>query len=144
MRNNPMVYAELVDLTMNRTYDEIGSRKWSSQDALDFYKELRKAVDHQIEQMRLEMADEKTLFICVSDYQDTYYHIGDTMTAEGWKEWALSMNDMDECENREEFAKLSPKEAIEYIADMWQLEIVVFDPLNAEHVELRNRWENNI
>lgn len=83
-------------------------------------------------------------YICVDDYQNTGFHIGDTQTAEDWKEWALSMNDMDECENREEFAKLPPKEAIQYIADMWQIEIVVFDPLNKAHVELRNRWENNI
>lgn len=143
MRNNPMDYAKLVDLTMSRIHDEIGSRKWSLQDALGFYKKLGEAVDRQIEQTRLEMADEKTLFICVDDYQDTYFHIGDTMTAEGWKEWALSMNDMDECENREEFAKLPPKEAIQYIADMWQIEIVVFDPLNKEHVNLHNQWVNN-
>jgi len=133
-----MEHAGEVDLVMNKLYDEIGSRKWDKEYTHEFWLALKEAVEHQI-----EYEDLQEEYICVHDYQDTCFHIGDTKTAEEWKEWALSMNDMDECENREEFAKLSAKEAIDYIQDMWQIEIVKYIPFLPEHQELRKAYENN-
>ena len=80
-------------------------------------------------------------YICVEDFQNTSFHVGDTMTPEEWQEWALSMNDMDESEYRDEFAKLSPTDAVEYISDMWQIEIVPYDENDKRHQELRKQWE---
>lgn len=88
-----------------------------------------------------ELVEKGKEYICVADYQNTDFHIGDTKTADEWKEWALSMNDMDECENREEFSRLPAKDAVDYVADMWQIEIVPYDNDNSEHKELRKEYQ---
>lgn len=61
----------------------------------------------------------------VDDYQGTDFHLGDVKTAREWKEWALSMNDFNEMpeEDKAAFDKLSAVEAVEYIGDMWQIEM---------------------
>lgn len=141
-RDYIMEHAEEVDLVMNTLYDEISSRKWDKRYTHEFWLALKEAVEHQIE-YEDQQDDLQEKYICVHDYQDTYFHIGDTKTAEEWKEWALSMNDMDECENREEFEKLSAEEAIDYIQDMWQIEIVKYDPSSPEHQKLRKAYEND-
>lgn len=83
-------------------------------------------------------------YICVDDYEGGSFHVGDTKTAEEWKEWALSMNEIEESENYETFKKLPPKEAMNYVADMWQIEIVPYDENNEEHKEMRKEWEEEL
>ena len=83
-------------------------------------------------------------WICIDDYEGTGFHLGDTRTPEGWKEWALSMNEISESDDYDRFAKLPPLEAMEYVADMWQIGIVPYDEDDEEHRQLRNRCENNL
>jgi hypothetical protein len=84
-------------------------------------------------------------FICVADYQQTGFHIGDTMTAQEWKEWAMRMNDFDDFdpEYQEKFSNLNPEEAVEHIASIWEIEIVEYDPKNKEHRELKESYERS-
>lgn len=87
--------------------------------------------------------DDHKLYICVNDQQGTGFHVGDTMTANGWAEWAMSMNDF--CELSEDtqdmFKKLSPQEQVEWVADFWGIDIVGYDEHNDEHNELKEYWE---
>lgn len=82
-------------------------------------------------------------WICTDDYQGMGFHEGDTRTPEGWKEWALSMNEISESEDYEKFKALPPLEAMEYVADMWQIGLEPFDKNNAEHIKLRKEYEND-
>lgn len=84
-------------------------------------------------------------YICVDDYQNTGFHLGDVMTAEEWREWAMSMNDYDEFDEKlqKEIANLPAEDAVSLIADIWQIEIVPYDKNNKEHTELRARWEDD-
>lgn len=112
---------------------------WEDQMDFETLDEAKKFYDECVER---EKKIEK-LYICVADYEGGSFHIGDTMTAQEWKEWAMGMNDFDEWseEDQETFKKLSPEEAVDYVADMWQIEIVPFDAENKEHIELRKEWE---
>ena len=60
-------------------------------------------------------------WICVDDYEGTGFHLGDTKTPEEWQEWALGMPDIDDGEDRDKFATMPPLQAMEYVADMWQM-----------------------
>ena len=85
-------------------------------------------------------------YICIRDNQGGSFHVGDTMTAEEWKEWAESMNDFDEfdIEYQEKFRKLKPETAVEHIASIWDIDIVPFDKNNKEHLDLRRHYEGTL
>lgn len=82
-------------------------------------------------------------YICYDDLENAGFHEGDTRTAEGWREWAMSMNDYDEFDDdlRRAIAEEPADEVVYLIADIWQLDIVEFDNNNKEHKELRKLWE---
>jgi len=84
-------------------------------------------------------------YICVDDYQNTGFHLGDTQTAEEWREWAMSMNDYDEFDEKlqKEIANLPAEDVVSLIADIWQIEIVPYDENNKEHIELRAEYEDD-
>lgn len=83
-------------------------------------------------------------YICVEDLEGGSFHVGDTQTAEGWREWAMSMNDYDEFDEglRKQIRELPAKQAMLLVADIWQLDIVPYDQTNPEHKELRKHWES--
>ena len=83
-------------------------------------------------------------FICYDDLEGSGFHEGDTRTAEGWREWAMSMNDYDEFDEelRKQIAELPAEKAMWLVADIWQLDIVPYDRTNTEHRELRAEWES--
>lgn len=84
-----------------------------------------------------------TEYICYDDLEGGNFHVGDTKTAEGWREWAMSMNDYDEFdEDLKKAIRTAPAEKVVYIiADVWQLDIVKYDRTKTEHVELRAEYE---
>lgn len=84
------------------------------------------------------------LYINIEDYQGTYFAIGRTLTAEGWKEQAMEWSDSDCAEERYDYYKnydISTKEKelelINDISELWEIEIVPYDENNEEHKELR-------
>lgn len=81
-------------------------------------------------------------YICIDDYQNGDFHIGDTKTAEEWREWAMQMNDYDEFDDEMKQAIKSRQgdDLVQLIADIWQIEIVEFDKNNAEHIAEQKRW----
>ena len=83
-------------------------------------------------------------FICYDDLEGGSFHVGDTQTAEGWREWAMSMNEYDEFDEdlRKQIRELPAEQAMLLVADIWQIEIVPYDRTNPEHKELRERWES--
>lgn len=83
-------------------------------------------------------------YICFDDLEGGGFHVGDTRTAEGWREWAMSMNDYDEFDEelRKQIKGLSAEKVVYLIADIWQLDIVPYDRTNPEHRELREHWES--
>lgn len=87
-----------------------------------------------------------TKYICIEDLQNTNFHVGDAMTAQEWKEWAMSMNDFDEFdeEYQEKFANYSPEEAVDAIASIWDLVIVPFDETDPEHQTLYKEYNTPI
>ncbi len=115
---------------------------WEDQEIFETLDEAKKFYDECVGRAKKT----EKLYICVADYQGGSFHIGDTMTAQDWKDWAISMNDFDEWseEDQETFKKLSPEEAVDYVADMWQIEIVPFDAENKEHIELRKAYDDYI
>ena len=83
-------------------------------------------------------------YICFDDLEGDGFHEGDTRTAEGWREWAMSMNDYDEFDEelRKQIKELPAEKVVYLIADIWQLDIVLYDRTNPEHKELREEWES--
>lgn len=83
-------------------------------------------------------------YICFDDLEGGGFHEGDTKTAEGWREWAMSMNDYDEFDEelRKQIKGLPAEKVVYLIADIWQLDIVPYDRTNPEHKDLRVRWES--
>ena len=84
-------------------------------------------------------------YICVEDNQNTGFHVGDTMTAEEWKEWAMGMNDFDEFDEdyQNKFKELPPEEAVKDVANIWDIQIVEYDPSDPTHKELKEQYERS-
>lgn len=84
-------------------------------------------------------------YICYEDLEGGSFHVGDTKTAEGWREWAMSMNDYDEFDEdlQKQIRELPAEKAMWLVADIWQLDIVPFDKHNKEHLELRKSYEED-
>ena len=74
-------------------------------------------------------------FICIRDFQNGDFAVGSVMTIEGWRDRALSWADSDgNIELYRALKKLPKKEVIEFIADIWQIEIISINDLDIENM----------
>lgn len=92
----------------------------------------------------------KKLYINTDDYQNGDFALGETLTAEDWKEKALYWCDSDGAEELYDYFKnfdINTKEKeeklIQDISEIWQINIVPYDKNNKEHNALRKESEEN-
>ena len=85
------------------------------------------------------------MYICIEDKDGEGFHVGDVMTAKGWKEWAMSLNDYGEFDDefKEFFVNSPPEETLDHIMNIWGIEIVEYDNNNKEHKALKENYEAN-
>ena len=104
------------------------------------------------------MSDHEKKYICVDDLQGGGWCVGCVSTAEGWLERATDWRDSDdswgdwgEPDDRktwlarwESIIKQGrEQELINYIAEMWQIDIEPYDENNKEHKELKDYCERS-
>ncbi len=65
-------------------------------------------------------------YTCVKDLQGADYMVGETMTAKGWKDWALNQRKevADDDALIKEIESTQLNEIVPYLADLYGLEIV--------------------
>lgn len=73
-------------------------------------------------------------YICIKDLQNGNFGVGYSMTIEEWKGQAMEWAENDgDSETYEELEKLDTSEVLDYIREIWELEIVESDNL-AENI----------
>lgn len=107
----------------------------------EFDGEKEKEIIETLAECGVDFEESSREWICVDDYEGTGFHLGDTKTAKGWQEWALGMPDIEDSEDRDKFARMPPLEAMELVADLWQIDLEPFDKNNKEHIEMRAEYE---
>jgi len=83
-------------------------------------------------------------YINVSDFQGGSWYIGVVETIENWKEIALSWCETDEAEELYEYInkQKADKKLLDFISEVWSIEIVEFNKNNKEHLELKEKRES--
>ena len=90
-----------------------------------------------------DITEPDTLYIGVYDRQGGSWAVGNVDTIEGWRELAQSWADSDDMEETiENLAEMPDEDVIDYIADIWDIEIEEFDEDNPEHRKLQEEREN--
>lgn len=83
-------------------------------------------------------------YINIADYQGGSWCVGVVKTIKEWKEIALNWCDTDG--NEELFEYISKqkenKDLLDFISEIWTIEIVEFDENNEEHKQLKEDREN--
>lgn len=73
-------------------------------------------------------------FMCIKDLQNGNFGVGHCMTIEEWRGQAMEWAENDgDSETYEELEKLDTSEVLDYIREIWELEIVESDDL-AENI----------
>lgn len=73
-------------------------------------------------------------FMCIKDLQNGNFGVGYSMTIEEWRGQAMEWAENDgDSETYEELEKLDTSEVLDYIREIWELEIVESDDL-AENI----------
>lgn len=73
-------------------------------------------------------------YICIKDLQNGNFGVGYSMTIEEWRGQAMEWAENDgDSETYEELEKLDTSEVLDYIREIWELEIVESDNL-AENI----------
>lgn len=73
-------------------------------------------------------------FMCIKDLQNGNFGVGYSMTIEEWRGQAMEWAENDgDSETYEELEKLDTSEVLDYIREIWELEIVESDNL-AENI----------
>lgn len=73
-------------------------------------------------------------FMCIKDLQNGNFGVGYSMTIEEWRGQAMEWAENDgDSETYEELEKLDTSEVLDYIREIWELEIVERDDL-AENI----------
>lgn len=73
-------------------------------------------------------------YICIKDLQNGNFGVGYSMTIEEWRGQAMEWAENDgDSETYEELEKLDTNEVLDYIREIWELEIVESDNL-AENI----------
>lgn len=73
-------------------------------------------------------------FMCIKDLQNGNFGVGYSMTIEEWRGQAMEWAETDgDSETYEELEKLDTSEVLDYIREIWELEIVESDDL-AENI----------
>lgn len=73
-------------------------------------------------------------FMCIKDLQNGNFGVGYSMTVEEWRGQAMEWAENDgDSETYEELDKLDTSEVLDYIREIWELEIVESDDL-AENI----------
>lgn len=73
-------------------------------------------------------------FMCIKDLQNGNFGVGYSMTIEEWRGQAMEWAENDgDSETYEELEKLDTNEVLDYIREIWELEIVESDNL-AENI----------
>lgn len=73
-------------------------------------------------------------FMCIKDLQNGRFGVGYSMTIEEWRGQAMEWAENDgDSETYEELEKLDTSEVLDYIREIWELEIVESDNL-AENI----------
>jgi hypothetical protein len=82
---------------------------------------------------------QQTLYINIEDMQKTGWALGVIGTWKDWREMAMSWAFIDSMEEVYEFLKseIKGQDLIDYISDIWEINIVEFDENNKEHIYLR-------
>lgn len=85
------------------------------------------------------------MYINIADYQGGSWYVGSMGTLEQWKNTALSWCDSDDNDELYDYInnRKASKGLIEFINEVWQIEIVKYDKNNEEHkrlIEERNYY----
>jgi len=87
---------------------------------------------------------ENKLYLCIRDFQGGSFGVGHIMTAKEWGELASSWADSDDWENPDE-PKIenfkTEQECIDFIQEMWEIEIVPYDRDMFEYCFDYNRYK---
>ena len=90
-----------------------------------------------------DITEPDTLYIGVDDRQGGSWAVGEVGTIQDWRELAQSWADSDDMEETiENLAEMPDEDVIDYIADVWDIEIEEFDEDNPEHRKLQEEREN--
>lgn len=83
-------------------------------------------------------------YINITDYQGGSWYVGVVETIKGWKEIALDWCDTDDNEELYDYINKQKenKDLLDFISDVWSIEIVEFDKNNKEHKQLKEDREN--
>ena len=84
----------------------------------------------------------KKLYINIDDLQGTNWALGKTDTIQGWREIAQFWADSDGNEDVvEALAEMPEEDVIDYVSEIWDINIVPYDKDNEEHNKLRERYD---
>lgn len=84
------------------------------------------------------------LYINVWDYQGGNWAVGEVGNLKHWRTLAMQWADSDESWDLYSALKnykIKNEDLIKYINDMWEIEIVEFNPLSKDHLELKQKRE---
>lgn len=82
---------------------------------------------------------EETKYINTRDYQGGSWYIGVIGSIKEWKEFALFWCDSDDNEELYDYISKQKEneDLLNFINEVWSMEIVKFDKNNKEHIELK-------
>lgn len=83
-------------------------------------------------------------YINISDFQGGSWYIGVVGTIKEWKEIALSWCETDDNEELFDYIKdfEENKDLLDFISEVWSIEIVKFNKKNKEHLKLKKDRES--
>lgn len=86
------------------------------------------------------------LYININDYQGGSFAVGLVKTLDEWVEQALEWCEQDDSEEMFEYINNAVKneELLDFISEVWTIQIVEYDKNNLEHNELKNKREGGV
>ncbi len=82
--------------------------------------------------------EERKYYICIRDYQGGEWGVGIVEDLEGWRRTAIGWAETDNMDEAVQYLEngIEKCDILEFISEMWQLEIVEYDESNTEHIDL--------